>query len=208
MLKLRFLALPILFSFLVCRAFGADETQGDPLYEGWLKMYDLRFEEAHQPISLWQKSHPADPLGPASHAAGYLFAELARLGVLESELFINDNRFKGRRQLQTDPESKQLFLKQIAAADRLADAALQNQPNNEHALFAKSLSLGLLADYSALIEKHNLVALHYTKDSRTYSEKLLGVNTDAYDAYLGPGVEKYLLSLKAAPVPSEPSLRT
>src|SRR5260370_12529929 len=89
---------------------------------------------------------------------------------------------------------------QIAASDRLADAALQNQPNNEHALFAKSLSLGLLSDYSALIEKHNLAALRYTKESRTYSEKLLGVNPDAYDAYLGPGIEKYLLSLKAAPV--------
>jgi hypothetical protein len=163
-------------------------------------MYDLRFEAAHQSISLWQKSHPADPLGPVSHAAGYLFAELARLGVLESELFINDNRFKGRRQLQPDPESKQFFLEQIAAANRLADAALQNQPNDEHALFAKSLSLGLLADYSGLIEKHNLAALRYTKESRTYSEKLLGVNPDAYDAYLGPGIEKYLLSLKAAPV--------
>ncbi len=57
----------------------------------------------------------------------------------------------------------------------------------------------MLADYSGLIEKHNLAALRYTKQSRTYSEKLLSVNPEAYDAYLGPGVENYLLSLKAAP---------
>jgi hypothetical protein len=133
MLTPRFLAVPILFSFLVCRAFGADESQSDALYEGWLKMYDLRFNEAHQSISLWQKSNPTDPLGPASHSAGYLFAELARLRVLESELFIDDNRFKKRKKLQPDPESQRLFMEQIAAAGGLADAALRNEPNNEHA---------------------------------------------------------------------------
>jgi hypothetical protein len=170
MMKLRLLPLLILFTFLVCRAFGADETQRDALYEGWLKMYDLRFEQAHQSISIWQKSHPADPLGPASQAAGYLFAELARLGVLESELFINNNRFRERRQLQPDAESERSFMEQIAAAGRLADAALQNQPNNERALLAKCLSLGLLADYSGLIEKRNLAAC-VTRRSRALIRK-------------------------------------
>src|SRR5260370_30196939 len=101
-------------------------------------MYDLRFEEAHQSISLWQKGHSADPLGPASHAAGYLFAELARLGVLESELFINDNRFKERMQLQADPESDHSFMEQIAVSHRRSDALPPYQPNHNYSLFAKT----------------------------------------------------------------------
>jgi hypothetical protein len=60
--------------------------------------------------------------------------------------------------------------------------------------------LGLRADYAALIEKQNLVALGYTKQSRTYADRLLSIDPQAFDAYLGPGVESYLLSLKPAPM--------
>jgi hypothetical protein len=38
--------------------------------------------------------------------------------------------------------------------------------------------------------------LSYTKAGRVYAEKLLTADPQAFDAYLGPGVENYLLSLK------------
>ena len=33
-----------------------------------------------------------------------------------------------------------------------------------------------------------------------YADRLLHVNPDAFDAYLAPGIENYLLSLKPAPI--------
>ena len=88
-----------LFAFLISAGFSsgfaADLTVPSPdLYSGWLKMYDLKFDEAHQVFRQWKQSHPADALGPASDAAAYLFSELARMGVLESELFV-DNENSG-----------------------------------------------------------------------------------------------------------------
>ena len=74
---------------------AAAMPEGD-LYAGWLKMYDLKFDEAHRIFGGWKDNHPRDPLGPVSNAAAYLFSELARLGALESELFIDDTRFKER----------------------------------------------------------------------------------------------------------------
>ena len=170
------------------------------VYGGWLQMYDLRFEEAHRTFAQWSESHPADALGPASEAAAYLFSELARLGALESELFVDDARFAERKKLRPDPSVKVRFTEQINKADELADFTLRTSGNDANALFVKSLTCGLRADYAALVEKENLAALNFTKQGRPFADKLLTLDPNAFDAYLGPGIENYLLSLKAAPL--------
>jgi hypothetical protein len=172
----------------------------DDLYSGWLKMYNLQFDQAHQTFSGWKGNHPEDPFGPASDAAAYLFSELARLGALEAELFVNDKSWINRRKLWPDPQVKILFTREIEQANRLADGALQKSATDANALFAKSLICGLRADYAALIDQKSLTALLYTRQGRPYADRLLALNPGAFDAYLGPGVENYLLSLKAAPL--------
>jgi hypothetical protein len=39
------------------------------LYAGWLKMYDLKFDDAHRNFAAWKQNHPDDSMGPASNAA-------------------------------------------------------------------------------------------------------------------------------------------
>lgn len=175
-------------------------NRSEELYGGWLQMYNLKFEEAHRTFGQWMQNHPADSLGPASDAAAYLFSELARLGALEAELFVDDARFVNRKKLLPDSEVKLHFLQQIDRADRLADVTLQTSRNDASALFVKSLVCGLRANYAGLVEKRNLAALIYTRKGRPYADKLLSVDPSAFDAYLGPGIENYLLSLKSAPV--------
>jgi hypothetical protein len=179
---------------------AANAPQESELYAGWLKMYDLRFDDAHRAFAAWKQGHPDDSLGPASNAAAYLFSELARLGALESELFVDDSRFRDRAKLRPDPARKALFVQEIAQAERLADAALQRSGVDSNALFVKSLTLGLRADNAGLIEKQSLAALSYTKEARVFSERLLQAKPGTGDAYFGPGMENYLLSLKPAPL--------
>ncbi len=195
----------LLFSIPFARAASpasasAPARSQSALYAGWLQMYDLKFDEAHRTFDAWKKSNPGDALGPASNAAAYLFSELARLGALESELFTDDKRFEKRPKLHPDPAEKQLFTKEIEEAERLADTTLQKSGANVDALFVKSLTLGLRADDAGLVEKQSLAALNYTKEGRTWAEKLIQTDPHAADAYLGPGVENYLLSLKPAPL--------
>jgi hypothetical protein len=92
------------------------------------------------------------------------------------------------------------FNREIESADGLADAALQSAPTDTNALFAKALTFGLRADLAALIEKQDVAALRFTKQGRSFADRLTALNPEAYDAYLGPGVENYLLSFKAAPM--------
>ena len=51
---------------------AATASQQSDIYTGWLKMYDLKFDEAHGTFGEWQQSHPDDSLGAASNAAAYL----------------------------------------------------------------------------------------------------------------------------------------
>jgi len=174
--------------------------QQSDIYTGWLRMYDLKFDEAHRIFGAWKQSHPGDSLGPASSAAAYLFSELARLGALESEFFVDDSRFRNRAKLRPDPATKALFIQELTQADRLADEELRKSSADSNALFVKSMILGLRADDAGLVEKQSLTALSYTKEARVFAERLAQVKPDAADAYFGLGVENYLLSLQVAPV--------
>jgi hypothetical protein len=179
------------------RASGGDSPT---LEAGYHQMYNLQFEEAHKTFRAWEHLHPADPLGTSSDAAAYLFAEFDRLGVLQSELFTDDEKFKRSSKLTPDPAAKQQFENALARSDQVADIILARSPKDSTALFAKTLNLGLRSDYVGLIEKRYLASLSYMKSAGTISDQLLAVDPTRYDAYLATGVENYMLGLNAAPV--------
>ncbi|HMD85536.1 MAG TPA: hypothetical protein VKO18_12655 [Terriglobia bacterium] len=171
-----------------------------PLDLGFRQMYDHDFGGAHRTFQTYVKAHPDDPFGPTADGAAYLFEEFDRLGVLQTELFVDDEKFKGRDKPSPNPTVRAEFNGAIAQSQKLADAILQRSPNDRNALFATVLNLGLESDYLALVEKHDLPSLAYTKRAGLAAEKLLAVDPTCYDAYLAIGVENYILGLKPAPV--------
>ena len=179
---------------------AVDAIAASPLDAGYRHMYNLQFAEAHKSFQSWQQEHPDDPLGPVSDAAAYLFTEFDRLHILESELFVNDQKFESRSRPAPNAELKRAFDSQLAKARQLAQQALARDPHDVNALFSNVLAFGLEGDYLALIEKRDLQALKVMKEGRSIAERLLAANPACYDAYLAVGVENYLLSLKPAPV--------
>jgi hypothetical protein len=167
---------------------------------GYRHMYNLQFADAHQTFTDWKKLHPEDPMGPVSDAAAYLFAEFDRLHILQSELFVEDEKFLAREKQAPDPAVKRSFDAELARGDQLAANILAQSPRDPRALFAKVLGLGLRADYQGLIEKRYLAALKDVKDARNIADQLLAADSSNYDAYLAAGVENYMLSLKPMPV--------
>jgi hypothetical protein len=178
---------------------GASLSPSDPLDLAYRQMYNLQFREAHATIQGYEQLHPADPLGPTSDAAAYLFSEFDRLDVLQTELFVDDQLFRERKRPDADPAIRAAFDRDLVESNREADAVLQHSPSDRNALLAKVFDSGLRADYLSMIEKRNLEALHYTKNGGLLAEKLLAAAPDCYDAYLAVGVENYLLGLRPAP---------
>ncbi len=193
----------ILLSCLVGSAEAEDlaiTTATSPLDRGFARLYNLDFTGAQNEFSLWEKQHPEDPVGPVSEAAGYLFSEFNRLGVLESQFYENNAAFAERPRLNPDPLLRDRFEGAISRAETLAHARLAKDPKDRDSLFALTLSSGLQADYAALIEKRNITSLHFTKQASVSAQELLAVCPNCYDALLATGFSKYVIGSMAAPV--------
>ena len=193
-----------MLGFLLCLScFCPAATPSLPpssLASGYRMMYDLDFEHAHQVFLSWQQQHPEDPLGPVSNAAGYLFSELHRLGVLEAQFYTDDKAFDARKKMTPDSEVKNKFEASLNLAEQRANATLAKNPKDSDALFTLTLVSGLKADYAALIEKRNMASLSLTKEASARAQTLLAVDPNRYDAYIATGIGKYIIGSMAAPI--------
>ena len=170
------------------------------LDQGFRLLYNLDFDQAHQVFLSWQRQHPQDPLGPTAEAAGLLFSEFHRLGVLESQFYTNDKTFLNRDKVDPDPAVRDLFNAALTRSQTIATNRLSASPKDRDALFSMTLSSGLQADYAALIEKRNLPSLRFTRDANDWADKLLAVDPDCYDAHVATGFSKYIIGSMSAPV--------
>ncbi|HET9087365.1 MAG TPA: hypothetical protein VFN53_07575 [Acidobacteriaceae bacterium] len=166
---------------------------------GFHDMYNLHFDHAHAVFEKYMAEHPKDPMGPVSNAAAYLFSEFHRTGVLDVQLFTNDQNYLKHKETP-DPEIKKKLDGDLTRAQQLADLILANNPKDGRALFAETLSYGLHADYASLLERRDIQGFEFTKQGSFYAHRLLQVDPKAYDAYLAVGMENYILGLKPAPV--------
>ncbi len=185
-------------------ACAAGPSEGLPadsaLDHGFSGLYNLDFTGAQKDFSAWEGTHPDDPVGPASEAAGFLFSEFNRLGILEAQFYENDESFDARPNVPPDPAMRDRFQTAIARAESLSQSRFTKDAKDRDGLFAMTLSSGLQADYAALIEKRNLASLHYTKESSAWAAQLLAVCHDCYDVFLATGFSKYIIGSMSAPV--------
>jgi tetratricopeptide (TPR) repeat protein len=178
----------------------SEPLTGTPLNDGYYAMYNLDFPAAHSHFEQWINTSPNDCLGPASNAAAFMFNEFELLGVLDIELFADDQRFTTRARPAVDPNIKNGFFTNLDQADRLADAALKQNPKDANALYCKAVVSGMHSDWASLIDRHEFGAYQYSEAASKYAKQALAINPQLYDANLALGIENYMLSLKAAPI--------
>jgi hypothetical protein len=167
---------------------------------GFHRLYDLDFTGAQKEFESWEKVNPENPMGPASEAAGILFSEFSRLGVLEAQFYEDDSIFAARKKYEADAGQRARFEQQLSRTEDLAKSRLSRDARDRDALLAMTLANGLRSDFAALIEKRNLASLHYTKEATTWAAQLLAADPDCYDAHLAGGVSRYIVGSMAAPM--------
>ena len=190
-----------LFSLLLlCTAGVAAPAPAASLDTGFKLLYNLDFEGAQEQFTSYQRENADDPMGPVAEAAGILFSELNRLGLLGSRFFERDSAFRSKPVLKVDPALHARFDSAVERAERLARPHLVSDPNDRNALLALTLAYGLRADYTALVENRYRVALRFTRDATSYAHQLLTICQDCYDAYIATGISHYLIGSMSAPV--------
>jgi hypothetical protein len=195
-----YLHLLALSALLIAPAYAATEFSSAALHEGFRRLYDLDFSGAQEQFQSWEMQNPDNPMGPASEAAGILFSEFNRLGVLEAQFYEDDSIFVHRKKYDADPSQRALFDQRLNRTEDLANARLKRDAHDVDALFAMTLAAGLRSDFAALIEKRNLASLHYTKEATAWSKQLLAADPTCYDAHLASGVSRYIIGSMSAPV--------
>ena len=158
------------------------------------RLYNFDFPASHAILDRYIAEHPREPLPYAFRASAYLFTELDRLGILESEFLIDDRKIAARkRPAEPDQAVGALFQKAVAQAQSIGEAALRANPQDRDALFALSVAGGVATDYMALVEKRQFMSLSLAKRSNSYAQQLLALDPKFYDAYLTAGFSEYMV---------------
>jgi len=191
-------AVLVVFLAILCTAVAAGSSPAS-LDGGFHLLYNLDFSGAQGQFASYQQQHPDDPMGPVAEAAGLLFSELNRLGILSTRFFDRDSAFGSKPALKVDPAIHDRFNLALQRAEALARQRLTGDPNDRNALMAMTLVNGLRADYIALFEHRYRAALRYTRDATNYARHLLAICGDCYDAYIATGISRYLIGSMSAP---------
>jgi hypothetical protein len=202
-LKLSAIVTSLLFRALLSPAIAQSVRPADvesELDASFHSMYNLQFDEALRTIEHAKTLDKTNPLPWVAQVCAILFREFDRLHVLRSDLFASDEAFNSRPAYNWVPANKTQFEEAASSGEKIAKERLAHDENDVKALFALSLITGMRGDASAMITKKNLVALSYMKAATAYSDKLLAISPNYYDAYVGTGLAKYIIGGKSAPV--------
>jgi len=172
---------------------GPAFTTVPELNAGFHSLYIQNFAEAREKFSDWESKHPGEPFAPVALAAGYLFEEFYRQGVLTSDFFLNEKRFLHGIAGKPDPARMKKFEEAIRQARELADKRLAKNPKDPEALFALTLSAGMESDAAMILSKQHLEALKRLKEANEYAKQLLAEQPDASDAYIALGAANYII---------------
>lgn len=158
------------------------------------RMYNFDFPASQEILTRLIAEQPRDPLPYAFRASGYLFYELDRLGILESEFLTDDDKIaEKKKKIEPDPANREKFLQALNDVDTRVNVALKADPNDRHALFAMCIAQGVATDYMALVEKRQIASLSVAKRSNNYAQRLLKLDPTFYDAYLTAGISEYMI---------------
>lgn len=99
----------------------------------------------------------------------------------------------GKVALKPNPKMRAAFFAAHQRAQDLAKLRLNENPDDTNALFAITLSLGMEADYAALIDKQQKESLKMIRDADKYAKRLLAAAPEGTDAYLTLGTANYII---------------
>src|SRR5271156_66672 len=166
----------------------------DPeLMDGFRLLYEQNFPGARAKFTAWSAKHPTEAFGQVALAAGYLFDEFNRHGVLTSEFFMDDEKFLHGIQGEADPERMKGFHAAIDKARAMATEQLRATPGDPNALFALTMAAGMESNDFTIVEKKHLDGLKRMKEANDYAKQLLTAHPEVVDVYVAPGSANYII---------------
>jgi tetratricopeptide (TPR) repeat protein len=154
--------------------------------------YNLDYDRALKEFDQVLEKHPEDPFAVNHLLTAVLFKELYRMGALNTGDYANDS-FVGVPHLPPDPKAKQRIKDLVDRAFTLEEKRLEGNPNDIDALYARGVTRGQFATYTALIERAWFSALRNAVGARRDHERVLELSPSYTDAKLIVGAHNYVM---------------
>jgi hypothetical protein len=154
--------------------------------------YNLDYDAAIQDFERIAARHPNDPLALNHLLSAIQVRELYRMGAMNSGEYSNDN-FIGQAHRPADPAQKERIKQLVQQAEKLENAELARNPNNVDMLYARGVTRGQFALYTALIERAWFSALRNAVGARHDHERVLELAPQYTDAKLVVGAHNYVM---------------
>ncbi|MGD0414071.1 MAG: hypothetical protein ABSA80_01840 [Terriglobales bacterium] len=154
--------------------------------------YNLDHDAAVQDFEKILARHPNDPFALNHLLSAILVRELYRMGAMNTGDYSNDN-FIGQAHRPADPAQKERIKQLVQQAEKLENAELARDPNNVDMLYARGVTRGQFALYTALIERAWFSALRNAVGARHDHERVLELDPHYTDAKLVVGAHNYVM---------------
>jgi hypothetical protein len=154
--------------------------------------YNVDYDAAVQDFERILARHPNDAFALNHLLSAIQVRELYRMGAMNSGEYSNDN-FIGQAHRPADPAQKQRVKQLVQQAENLEDAELARNPNNVDMLYARGVTRGQFALYTALIERAWFSALRNAVGARRDHERVLELAPQYTDAKLIVGAHNYVM---------------
>jgi len=165
----------------------------DPLNQAAFEhYYNLDYDAAIQDFEKIMARHPNDPFAVNHLLSAIQVRELYRMGAMNTGDYSNDN-FIGLAHRPADAAEKQRIKQLVEQAEKLEAAELARDPNNVDMLYARGVTRGQFALYTALIERAWFSALRNAVGARRDHERVLELDPHYTDAKLVVGAHNYVM---------------
>ena len=165
----------------------------DPLNQAAFEhYYNLDYDAAIQDFERIMARHPNDPFAVNHLLSAIQVRELYRMGAMNTGEYANDS-FIGQAHRPADPVQKQRVKQLVQQAEKLENAELASNPNDVDALYARGVTRGQFALYTALIERAWFSALRNAVGARHDHERVLELDPHYTDAKLVVGAHNYVM---------------
>lgn len=166
----------------------------DPLgRKGFDHFYNLEYPEA---TAIFKQAVEASPDDPASYnrlAEAVLFGMMNRTGALESQMVTGGDSFLRHARMEPPQEEQGLFASSIQKVLELTGQALEKNPNDADALYARGVAIGFRGTFNYMVKKSWIDSLRDAIEARRLHNRVVELEPARVDARMMQGVNDYLV---------------
>jgi tetratricopeptide (TPR) repeat protein len=166
----------------------------DPLAQkGFDHFYNLEYPEAIAVFKQAVEVAPDDPNAYSHLAEAVLFGMMNRAGALESQMVTGGDSFLRHAGMEPAQEEHALFASSIQKVLDMTGEAIEQNPNDAEALFARGEAIGFRGTYNYLVKRSWIDSLRDATEARRLHNRVFELDPTRIDARMMQGVNDYLV---------------